>query len=119
MKERALHADAASLAAASTDGIVVARADGRSGDELRSLAGLVRHRTGGNVVVLGGATPDGTAAIAAATDGSVDAVGIVRTGAGLIGGGGGGSAELALAGGRTPGGLDEALEAIRAQLVGS
>jgi len=119
MKERALRTDAASLASAASDGVVVARADGRSGDELRSLAGLVRHRTGGTVVVLGAATPEGTAAIAAATDGSVDAVGLVRAGAGLIGGGGGGSAELALAGGRTPDGLDDALAAIRAQLGGA
>lgn len=46
----------------------------------------------------------------------MDAVGLVRAGAGLIGGGGGGSPELALAGGRTPDGLDDALAAIRAQL---
>jgi alanyl-tRNA synthetase len=116
MKERALRDDAATLAERAADGVVVARSEGRSGEELRSLAGLVRHRAGATVVVLGGATPDGTAAIAAATDGSVDAVALVRAGAPLIGGGGGGSAELALAGGRTPGGLDDALDAVRAQL---
>jgi alanyl-tRNA synthetase len=116
MKERALRADAAALADRAADGVVVARSEGRSGDELRSLAGLVRHRAGATAVVLGGATPDGTAAIAAATDGTVDAVALVRAGAPLIGGGGGGSAELALAGGRTPGGLDDALDAVRAQL---
>ena len=66
--------------------------------------------------MLGGATPEGTAAIAAATDGTIDAVALVRAGAPLIGGGGGGSAELALAGGRTPDGLDAALDAVRAQL---
>ena len=69
--------------------------------------------------MLGGATPEGKAAIAASTDGSVDAVALVRAGASLIGGGGGGSAELALAGGRTPGGLDDALDAVRAQLRGA
>jgi alanyl-tRNA synthetase len=116
MKERALRDDAAALAGQAADGVVVARAEGRSGEELRSLAGLVRHRVGATAVVLGGATPDGTAAIAASTDGSVDAVALVRAGAPLIGGGGGGSAELALAGGRTPGGLDDALDAVRAQL---
>jgi alanyl-tRNA synthetase len=118
LKERALHADATALAASASDGVVVARADGRSGDELRSLAGLVRHRAAGRAVVLGGATPEGTAAIAAATDGSLDAASLVRAGAPMIGGGGGGSAELALAGGRAPGGLDDALEAIRARLGG-
>ena len=118
LKERILRADAAALASSGSDGVVVARSDGRSGDELRSLAGLVRHHLGGRAVVLGGATPEGTAAIAAATDGTVDAVALVRAGAPLIGGGGGGSAELALAGGRTPGGLDDALVAVRARLDG-
>jgi alanyl-tRNA synthetase len=118
LREDALRADAASLAAAADDGVVVARSDGRSGDELRSLAGLVRHRTSGRAVVLAGATPDGTAAVAASTDGTVDAVALVRAAAPHIGGGGGGSPELALAGGRTPGGLDDALAAVRAELGG-
>jgi alanyl-tRNA synthetase len=117
LREQALRADAATLAAAATDGVVVARSDGRSGDDLRALAGAVRQRAGAAAVVLGGATPEGTAAVAASTDGTVDAVALVRAAAPLIGGGGGGSAELALAGGRTPGGLDDALEAVRARLA--
>ncbi|HLK46086.1 MAG TPA: DHHA1 domain-containing protein, partial [Acidimicrobiales bacterium] len=117
LREAALRTDAARLAATASNGVIVAREDGRSGDELRSLANAVRHRAGASVVVLGGAT-DASASLAAATDGSVDAVALVRSVATHIRGGGGGSPELALAGGREPGGLDAALEDLRAQLGG-
>ncbi len=117
LREEALRTDAARLAATASNGVIVAREDGRSGDELRSLANAVRHRAGATVVVLGGAT-DASASLAAATDGSVDAVALVRSVASHIRGGGGGSPELALAGGREPGGLDAALEDLRAQLGG-
>jgi len=79
----------------------------------------VRHRTQGPVVVLGGRTPEGSAAVAASTNGSADAVALVRLAAPLIGGGGGGTSELALAGGRRADGVDEALDAVRAQLNGA
>jgi alanyl-tRNA synthetase len=116
LKEQSLRADAATIASGTTDGVVVARVDGRMGEELRSLASLVRHEAGATVAVLVGVTPQHTASIAASTDGAVDAVALVRQVAPLIGGGGGGSAELALAGGKDPGGLDDALAAIRAHL---
>jgi len=119
VREDALRAAAAELASTARDGVVVARCDGRSGDELRSLAGAVRHRTQGPVVVLGGRTPEGSAAVAASTNGSADAVALVRLAAPLIGGGGGGTSELALAGGRRADGVDEALDAVRAQLNGA
>jgi alanyl-tRNA synthetase len=76
----------------------------------------VRHRAAARAVVLGSATPQGTASIAAATDGVIDAVALVRGVASLIAGGGGGSAELALAGGKRPDGIDEALQAVRGEL---
>jgi len=117
-RERAMALDAAELAAGASDGIVVARLDGRAGDELRSLAQAVKRASAARVVVIGGASAQGTASIAACTDGSVDAAALVRAGAGAIGGGGGGSAELALAGGKRPEGIDEALGAVRAQLAG-
>ena len=44
--------------------------------------------------------------IAVASDGTVDAISAVKELAGLVGGGGGGSERLALAGGRNPGGID-------------
>jgi len=116
MREQALRTDAAELARDVADGVLVARSDGRSGDELRSLAGAVRHRAGARAVVLASATHQDTAALAAATDGSVDAVALVRGVAAAIGGGGGGTSELALAGGKRPEGIDEALTTLREQL---
>jgi alanyl-tRNA synthetase len=116
LKEQALRNDARSLAESAQDGVVVSRADGRPGEELRSLAGAVRHQASARVVVLAGASPGGTAALAASTDGAVDAAALVREVAALIGGGGGGSSEVALAGGKNPAGIDAALDAVRAQL---
>ena len=109
-----MRADAAELAATASNGVIVARSDGRSGDELRSSRGPC-GTAGASVVVLGGATPEGNASLAAATDGSVDAASIVRSAPSLIGGGGGGSSE-GLAGGKTPGGIDAALDAVKAEL---
>ncbi len=116
LKEQALRDDARTIAEGAQDGVVVSRADGRAGEELRSLAGAVRHQAGATVVVLAGASPGGTAALAASTDGAVDAAALVREVAALIGGGGGGSSEVALAGGKNPAGIDAALDAVRAQL---
>jgi alanyl-tRNA synthetase len=116
LKEQALRNDARTLAEGAHDGVVVSRADGRPGEELRSLAGAVRHQASATVVVLAGASPGGTAALAASTDGAIDAAALVREVASLIGGGGGGSSEVALAGGKNPAGIDAALDAVRAQL---
>jgi alanyl-tRNA synthetase len=116
MKEQALRTDARSLAEDASDGVVVARTDGRAGEELRSLAGAVRHQAGARVVVLAGEAPGGNAALAASTDGSIDAAALVREVAPMIGGGGGGSSEVALAGGKNPAGLDAALDEVRARL---
>ena len=64
-----------------------------------------------------GGSPDGAkVAIAAATDGSVDAVALVKQAAAIVGGGGGGTPELALAGGRDAARIDEALGVARSAL---
>ena len=116
MREQALRSDAAELARRAVDGVLVERVDGRSGEELRSLAHAARHAAGAGAVVLAGATPQGTASLAAATDGARDAVGLVRSIGSQIAGGGGGTPELALAGGKRTEGIDAALDAIREQL---
>ena len=57
-----------------------------------------------------GGSPDGTkVAIAVATGGEPDATELVRALGAMVGGGGGGSAELALAGGKDPSRIDAAL----------
>jgi alanyl-tRNA synthetase len=116
LRQQGLMAEAAELAASDADGVIVERRDGRTGDELRSLASEVRNRSSARVVAIGGETPQGTAGIAVATDGSVDAAGLVRSAAPAIGGGGGGSGEIALAGGKRPEGIDDALAMLREQL---
>jgi alanyl-tRNA synthetase len=121
-RQAALAGEGASLAAAAGDGAVVARRDGLSADRLRDLALAVRSHPGVCVVVLGGSPEEGKVALVAAVEPGhgVEAPQLVSTAARLVGGGGGGrNPELAMAGGRDVSRLDEALEAVRAQLNGS
>jgi alanyl-tRNA synthetase len=100
-----------------SDGVVVARVDGVAPEALRRMAEVARRNGALRAVVLGGAPSPGRAAVAASTDGTLDAAALVAELGRMIGGGGGGGRELALAGGRDPRGLDRALERARA-LVG-
>ena len=119
---RELQADASALAADAVDGVVVARRDGLIPDALRDLAQSVRTTAGLRAVVLGG-SPDGTkAALAVAADGAaggdpVHAGELVKQIAPLLGGGGGGSPDLAVAGGKNPSGVDRALDEARRVLA--
>jgi alanyl-tRNA synthetase len=89
--------------------VVVARRDNVEGRDLQSLAEAVLRQDGVRAVVLGG-SPDGKkVAIAAATGGSPDATQLVRTLGAIVGGGGGGRPEVALAGGKDPTQIDAAL----------
>jgi alanyl-tRNA synthetase len=81
-------------------------------DALRALADDLRAATGRFLVVAAGGGNGPALLVAASRDlvgEGFDAVPIVRQVAPLIGGGGGGRAELAQAGGKNPAGLDEAL----------
>jgi len=124
-RARELRADGQTLLAEASGGAVVARRDGLSPDELRDLAQSVRSSGGLRAVVLGG-SPDGAKAslVVAAdpadrSDGRVDAGGLVKQISPLLGGGGGGSPEVAVAGGKDPTGIDRALEEARRVLGGS
>ncbi|MFZ0666272.1 MAG: alanine--tRNA ligase [Acidimicrobiales bacterium] len=109
LRSRSVDSDAAALASEVTDGVVIARRDGLVPDQLRDLAQAVRKLEGVRAVVLGG-SPDGEkVAIAIATDGGVNAGQLVKRIAQTVGGGGGGSPELAVAGGRDPSRIDDAL----------
>jgi len=69
-------------------------------------------------VVLGG-SPDGVkAAVAVAADPTVHAGELVKQIAPRLGGGGGGSPEVAVAGGKDPSGIDGALDEARKVLAG-
>jgi alanyl-tRNA synthetase len=96
----------------SSGDVVVARVDGYPGEQLRTLAQDLQHR-GRRVVVLAGAD-EGKVAIVVATDGTLDAAATVKALASHVGGGGGGSARLALAGGRDVQGIDAVIIAAKA-----
>ncbi len=118
LRGAAVDAEATRLATEAENGIVVARRDGLTPDELRSLAQAVRRDAGVRAAVLGG-SPDGVkVSIVAATGGEPDAAALVKQVAALVQGGGGGSPEVALAGGKDPGRLDEALALARQVLSG-
>ncbi len=111
LRQQSSDAEAKTLAeaAAADGGVVVARRDQVEPEALRTLAQAVLRHDGVRAVVLGG-SPDGTkATIVAATGGTPDAAQLVRTLGPMVGGGGGGSAELALAGGKDPSRIEAAL----------
>jgi len=111
LRQQSSEAEATTLAelAAVDSGVVVARRDNVEGKELQSLAEAVLRHDGVRAVVLGG-SPDGTkVAIAAATGGSPDAVQLVKALGAIVGGGGGGRPEVALAGGKDPSRIEDAL----------
>ncbi len=122
-KSKELQAESAAVAAMAAEGVVVARRDGLEPDQLRELAQGARRSGGLRAVVIGG-SPDGSkVAVAVACDPGqgpgpwADAGALVKRVAPLVGGGGGGSPELALAGGKDPSGIDRALDEARAVLA--
>ncbi len=126
--ERALE-DASSKAAAAQSGdlaakakdvggakVLTARVQG-DGKSLRDLADKLRDRLGKGVVALG-AEADGKAILLVAVTkdltGKVKAGDLVKEGAKLVGGSGGGKPEMAQAGGPDAAGIEKALSAIEA-----
>ncbi|MFW6869164.1 alanine--tRNA ligase [Nocardioides sp. CPCC 206347] len=104
--------------------LVVQRLDGATGGDVRTLATDVRARLSGDtpaVVVLIGAA-DGKAAIVAALNDAAQARGLaagelVRAAAPLLGGKGGGKADMAQGGGTDVSRIDEALAAVTATVA--
>jgi alanyl-tRNA synthetase len=92
--------------------LLVARVDGYSGEQLRTLAQDLQRRGRRAVVVVGAS--DDKVSIAVASNDTLDATQTVKDLAKLVGGGGGGAAHLALAGGRDPSGIDAVLRAAAA-----
>jgi len=111
LRARAAADKAQELAAAGDDGIVVTRVDGLSPGDLRELALSVRQESTVVVAVLGGVSDTGGVSLVAAVrpDSGVVALDLIRDAAKLVKGGGGGKGDIATAGGKDPGGLDEAL----------
>ncbi len=104
--------------------LVIARLDGIGGKEIRSAWDSIREQLGGSCAcVLASATEDGKVALlAGATDDAVSAGfsagSIIKEIAVLVGGRGGGKANMAQAGGSDVSGIDAALSAAR-EMLGS
>jgi alanyl-tRNA synthetase len=116
MRRQAARGQSSELVGAAVEGIVVARVDGMDRDDLRELALAVRDQPGIRGVVLGGAPAGGGAAIIAAVhaDSGLHASDLIAEAARTVKGGTGKNAELAVAGGKDPAALDEALHQVRA-----
>jgi alanyl-tRNA synthetase len=116
LRRQAAGSRAGELAAGAADGVVVARVDGVARDDLRDLATAVRAHPGVRAVVLGGEPPGGGVALVAAVtkDSGLTAAELIAEPARTVGGGGGKSPDLAIAGGRDAARLDEALDQARA-----
>jgi alanyl-tRNA synthetase len=116
LRQQSSEAEAKTLAAqAGEGGVVVARRDKVEGKELQSLAEAVLRHDGVRAVVLGGSADGSKVSIAVASEGTPDAVELVKTLGPIVGGGGGGrpGSPSALAGGKDPSKLDDALAEAR------
>ena len=108
-------ADAEAVGDARVLAVAVAGADR---DGLRSLAADLRNRLGSGVVLLGSRSDEGAALLVAAVSADLAGRGItardvLQSGARAVGGGAGGKGDIAVAGGRDGGRLDEALDIAR------
>ncbi|HEY5888260.1 MAG TPA: alanine--tRNA ligase [Acidimicrobiales bacterium] len=115
LKRQTATGQAGALATAAVDGVVVARVDGLDRDGLRDLAVAVRDTDGVRAVVIIG-EPDGggVGLVAAVTpDSGLNAGELIADAAKTVGGGGGKAPDLAVAGGRDPAKIDDALDQAR------
>ena len=115
LKRQTATGQAGALAASAVDGVVVARVDGLDRDGLRDLAVAVRDTDGVRAVVIIG-EPDGggVGLVAAVTpDSGLNAGELIADAAKTVGGGGGKAPDLAVAGGRDPAKIDDALDQAR------
>ena len=104
------------LAERAVDGVVIERVDGLDREGIRDLAVAIRDRGDVRAVILGGAPEGGGVAIVAAVapDSGFHAAELIADAAKKVRGGGGKSPDLAVAGGKDPEALDEALDIVRA-----
>lgn len=106
---------ASSLAEQAQDGVVIELVEGLDRDGVRDLATAIRDQADIEAVVLGCAPPAGGVTLVAATqkDGTYHAGQLIAQAAKAIKGGGGKGADLAVAGGKDPAALAQALDLVR------
>jgi alanyl-tRNA synthetase len=115
--------EAKTLAAQAKGGVLVARRDGSTPDDLRRLAVGVRDEMGSGVVVLVGASPDGTKAglaVAVSSDlqgKGVSAAEVAGDAAKTLGGGTARNPELVTGGGPRVENIEAALEQARSKAI--
>ena len=118
-------AEGITLAATAIDGVVVARRDGLTGDELRQLAIAARDALGHGIVALAGLAPDGTkAGLAVAVtrdfvERGVSAADLARDAAKALGGGTAKNPELVQGGGPKVEAIDDAVALLTAAAGGA
>ena len=124
-RSRQASAEAATLAAAASEGVVVERRDGLAPDDLRRLALATRDQLGRGVVALVGLGPDGTKAglvVAVTKDlvtAGVSAADVAREAAGVLGGGTAKNPDLVIGGGPKVEAVGEALALLTAAAAGA
>jgi len=117
--------EAKTLAASASGGVLVARRDGSTPDDLRRLALGVRDEIGTGVVVLLGTSPDGTKAglaVAVSSDlvgKGVSAAEVAGEAAKTLGGGTARNPELVTGGGPRVENVEAALEQARRKAIGA
>jgi len=115
-RARAASGRASELAAVAEQGVVVARIDGLSPNDLRELAIAVRQQPAVEAAVLLGESDSGGVSLVAAVQpgGRFEAAALVKDAAKAVRGGGGGKGDVATAGGKDASGLPDALRIARA-----
>ncbi len=115
LKRAAAAGGSGDLAATAVNGVVVARVDGVERDALKDLALAVRDTTGIRAVVLIGAAAGGGVAVVSAVtkDSGLHASDLIADALKSLGGGGGKSPDIAVAGGRNVDAIDPALQQVR------
>jgi alanyl-tRNA synthetase len=119
-RTREATAEAGTLAASAADGAIVARRDGLTSADLRTLAIATRDALGSGIVALVG-VDDGKAGLAVAVskdrvEGGVSAAELARDAAKALGGGTAKHADVVLGGGQNVDAVDDALELLRASV---
>lgn len=121
LRRQSARAAALSLVDSAVDGVIVARVDSDSRDQLRDMAVSLRDQPGVRAVVLG-SSPDGKGvglASAVRADSGLHAYELIADALKLVQGGGSKSADLAVAGGKDASRLDEALDLVRSHTLAS
>ena len=100
--------------------LLATKVDGVDMNGLRDLGDQLKAKLGEGVVVLASSMDGKVNLVAMATDGAMakgaHAGNLIKGIAGLVGGGGGGRPNMAQAGGKNPGGIDQAIEETKSVL---